>query len=416
MTNPITEVSRQEQWIKRFLLLLMYVVSGTFFLSIKIASVCVIVLFVGWFYLTLRSPEKHLFKFKANGVAIVLLLYFVMQLISLSYSANLREGMKNIETKLPILLFPLIFFSGYDLLKDIKVKKVLVVFSNSAVLVCFFILAKIASISSSMLDAWSQYTFEKLSGIASFHPGYLSLYLSFSIIILIIYFNSFSRLGKFWAGGQILLLSIFVFRLASRMPIVGLILAITIYFILMKQYKAIIVGLVLSIVLFALVKNKNSDIQERFVVPLTMASSGNFDSLKNYAYDRIQIYSCALEIIVSKTFFTGVGAGDVDEILIDCYDQHDFWWISSQRYNAHNEYLQSTIEIGIVGGLILVFLMIYPIKFWKEQPLFLLFTVLFGIFSLTESTLQVQKGVVFFSFFYTLFASFAGKYQLNHNE
>ncbi|MFZ6012569.1 MAG: hypothetical protein ACOYXT_19655, partial [Bacteroidota bacterium] len=79
------------------------------------------------------------------------------------------------------------------------------------------------------------------------------------------------------------------------------------------------------------------------------------------------------------------------------------------------EYIQATLEAGIFGFLVLCSLMIAPSRLRTSETLFFLFAILFGIFSLTESSLQVQKGVVFFSFFYSLFASFAGKLNLRKN-
>lgn len=389
----------------------------TFILPIKISNTAIVILIVSWILLSVVNPKRENIQFRNLVVPALLFLYMLLQITSLLYSENIPYGLKNIETKLSIIIFPLILFFGKGLALMYRSRELLLLFAQGIFIVCLYIIIRISIISDGLEVAWGQYTFENLSGLISVHPGYFSLYVSFSVLILIIYFNSFSHWTKIGLLIQIIVFAIFIFRLTARMPMIGLIAGISIYVLFGKRFFLQIIFIIgLTSAIFFIANSDNPDIKERLHTPVRLIISGDLGGLENYVFNRLQIYSCAIEVLSWPTFIYGVGVGDANDCLMKCYDSHNYSWVSSQNYNAHNEYLQTSLEVGLIGFLILLFLMIYPIKFWKKQPLFLLFTVLFGLFSLTESTLQVQKGVVFFSFFYSLFASFAGKYQLDHNE
>lgn len=348
-------------------------------------------------------------------MAMLLFTYFGLQVVSLFYSENLLAGVKNLETKFTLILFPIIFFSGHNFLESTEKRTIPLFFAHSACFVCLFVLERILTSVDSLQHAWSWYTFENLSEVIGLHPGYFSLYLCFSILVLLVYFPRGNSLLQFFVAGEMLFLVFFVFRLASRMPMVGLFVAIFIYLLLLKKYRLIGIGVVFSVGAFFILSINSPDIEERFLRPLRMVWAGDMTAFSGYLETRIQIHTCSFEILRGTNLLMGVGVGDADDALIRCYNAHDFSWIASLSLNAHNEYIQATLEAGIFGFLVLCSLMIAPSRFRTSETLFFLFAILFGIFSLTESSLQVQKGVVFFSFFYSLFASFAGKLNLRKN-
>jgi hypothetical protein len=47
---------------------------------------------------------------------------------------------------------------------------------------------------------------------------------------------------------------------------------------------------------------------------------------------------------------------------------------------------------------------------------FILFSILFGVFSVTEATLEVQKGLVFFSYFYCLFVFYSNPVEIKATD
>lgn len=402
--------------LKAFVPTVIAIIPCTLILPVSVLNYTVTLLGGLWLYLTISSKEHLQFRFNENYCALLYLAYFVLQGVSLLYSENLPYGFRKIETKSPFLIFPLLFFSGYNILEKVSQKKILFVFAQSICLICLFILIRILMLSDSLSGAWHEYTFKNLSAIISVHPGYFSLYICFSVLILVTQFNLQSSGKKLLICCEILVLIVFIFRLASRMPIIGLMVCLLIYILFERKYKLLLASTVGMILIFFLLTENSPDIKERYLAPLSFISTGNFEGLQAYVLDRTQIYSCAMEVLSGQSLFTGVGAGDANQSLIQCYDQHKYEWVSSQKYNAHNEFLQTTLEIGIVGGIIFTFLIIWPARLWALQKEFLLFSILFGTFSLIESTLQVQKGVVFFVFFHTFFSSLTSKFHIRQNE
>jgi activator of 2-hydroxyglutaryl-CoA dehydratase len=79
--------------------------------------------------------------------------------------------------------------------------------------------------------------------------------------------------------------------------------------------------------------------------------------------------------------------------------------------------LQSGIEIGIFGLIVLLFLLFKGITIaWKNRNYLLLFVVLNLAFNmLFESMLQRQSGIIFYTFWITFFVAF-GAYFTNENK
>lgn len=89
------------------------------------------------------------------------------------------------------------------------------------------------------------------------------------------------------------------------------------------------------------------------------------------------------------------------------------------EYNAHNQFSDTIIAVGVIGLLLLLTFFAYPIILWIKNKNFdivffsLLLIVAFN--SLFESVLERQMGIMFFVFFY--FLLFHGNFcqQINNN-
>jgi len=75
-------------------------------------------------------------------------------------------------------------------------------------------------------------------------------------------------------------------------------------------------------------------------------------------------------------------------------------------FNFHNQYIQSFAELGIVGFSILIIMLALSAQkaFRSKDFIHIVFTILMISLFLTESFLWRQRGVVFFTAFYCLFA------------
>ena len=122
---------------------------------------------------------------------------------------------------------------------------------------------------------------------------------------------------------------------------------------------------------------------------------------------RVAIWKCSGDII-KRRWLTGVGTGDVQDCLQQAYEDRKFYFASRyNRYNAHNQYLQSAISHGIAGALLFAFCIAVPLYQNRKSfsnNIYMLFLVLFAITAITESVLEINKGVVLYSFFNSIFA------------
>jgi O-antigen ligase len=105
----------------------------------------------------------------------------------------------------------------------------------------------------------------------------------------------------------------------------------------------------------------------------------------------------------------GVGTGNVDEVLGSKLRSMHLPNLAKQNYNPHNQYLQTGVEIGIVGLLLLIGMVLYLIrKGWRQRNwLILAITANFAINMLFESMLQRQSGIVFYAFILLLLSLYS---------
>jgi O-antigen ligase len=115
-------------------------------------------------------------------------------------------------------------------------------------------------------------------------------------------------------------------------------------------------------------------------------------------------FHCGLKVFLANPLI-GSGLGDVENLGLTCYEEKGFTEGIINRYHFHNEFIQIAAYSGLIGlisfcGLILS-IIIRAIK--KRGVIEVSFLVLFLLACQTESLLSRNKGILFFSFFSTLF-------------
>jgi O-antigen ligase len=73
----------------------------------------------------------------------------------------------------------------------------------------------------------------------------------------------------------------------------------------------------------------------------------------------------------------------------------------NQKLNAHNQYLQTFISIGIIGLIILLYMLVFPAirAFQQKDFIFMIFLAVFAVNIMLESMLENQAGVIFYALF-----------------
>jgi O-antigen ligase len=109
---------------------------------------------------------------------------------------------------------------------------------------------------------------------------------------------------------------------------------------------------------------------------------------------------------VGKNWLFGLGIGDVRETLAKAYQEKNMDFALNKRFNAHNQYLETYVGLGLIGLSCL--LLILGSALWqsirRRDMVFFLFMLIILINFMFESVLERFFGVLFFVFFLSIFS------------
>lgn len=332
---------------------------------------------------------------------------YLIYLIGLLYTGNFSNGLFDAEVKLSLLIFPVIFSSmNGNALPLAFVRKVLISFVFG-VLASMLLCYSVAIVNYMKTGLLASFYYNNLAILI--HPSYLAMYVSFAIFILL-YFNVNGRIRKpifrILSILLVILFELFIIMLSSKAGILSLVLTIALFvaYIIFVR-KRILAGLSLggivavSFMIMFLLFPVSAERFEQSRDALGEASVRS-DVIANSTGERIMIWWYSFEI-TNENFISGVGTGDVKTHLLNKYEEKGMSHARQLELNAHNQYLQTMIAIGIIGLIILMLCLILPALYSLEHKhyLYLVFLILIAFNFLFESMLETQAGVVFYAFF-----------------
>lgn len=374
----------------------------------------IVVYIIGiWCLVALISIIKHkvyrVFSFDRKEL-IILCSHFLLMIIFFLFTEDTTEALKNIERKVSFIIFPTFLFLAIDLFEKKTIKRVLFAFLSSNVILAIYIWFLILNKGFiHMLQIDNHYNpvfrniFSKTTGI---HLPYLGLLYGFSGVILMHYLSTL----KLRIITKILMIFLMIFLLFSmiifsaRMAIFAFIAAMSYYLftIISRRNATIIIAFILlSITALSFlppIKRRVQEITEmKFVLPNKEQKSDNV----NFRY---AIYFCSLETI-KENWLLGLGLGSVQKELDKCYKRFDynsnFDDFAVKQYNSHNQYLNEWMTYGIIGLFSILFFLFYCFK--NNDLLYRSFLIMIMLALLTENLFEREIGIVFFTFFNTLF-------------
>jgi O-antigen ligase len=246
--------------------------------------------------------------------------------------------------------------------------------------------------------------YRKLSN--GYHPTYQAVYGCFSIGILLNWLMKGQNKWKWLKIGLSVLLSVYVGLLASKAGI--LCLAALLMFLAFHQardkHKRKLVflhaGLFAILMVSVLGVPKSSSRFEQVIA----AAAGQEDAeiATSSSQARLVAWRSAVDVMLEKPF--GVGTGDVKAALIEKYEEQGELFAEEKQLNAHNQFLQSGVEHGWWGMLLLLGVCVLALleAIRMKNRLLTIFILICGFNMLFESFLELQAGIVFFCFFLTL--------------
>jgi O-antigen ligase len=397
-------------------------ISSSLLFPLLLSNILIILLILLIFFNQVVNKSKS-FKLKNSVLALVFLFtsLYLIHLVGLVYTKNLRAALFLLEKSLSVFLFPLLLV----FVSQISAKRVKVIL-YALVISCFFacVIALVLAcynnyyydMSGNSSVNWDIFTNQQLASFIHFHPTYLSLLITLSIFIIFddLFVNAklYSRVRNSLLLAISLFFIIVLILLAARIVLLAFLsistIAICIYGfkygnLLKAGLSVVFIVLVLSVAIL-----KIPAIGERFKEAINYNNEYSIDKQWGGRGMRLLKWECCIDLIQDHPLL-GVGTGDTQDELQKCYKEKGFgqllFW-PHIKFNAHNQYLQTFLATGVFGLLILLLCIIIPSYFAikKANYLYLAFLSLFAISCLTESLLESNKGVVFYSFFNALFA------------
>jgi O-antigen ligase len=375
----------------------------------KLAPPIISLIGINWL-LELNFGEK-LRRIKALAGSRYLLSFailYVLYMIGTLYSGNLHGqagALFNLEVKMSLWVFPLLFSTiDFERFGPDFGKKVLKAFVAGTLISLFLIFNK-AVFNYFQAERTDVFYYTLLAYPQ--HPSYLAMFFTFTIAILLVWlFDHFrgDALKRSLVILLILLFQLFIVLLSSKAGI----LSVVIMYVLMIAFHLLHRGekkgtrILLATSLLALFLVNLSFFPRsysRFYSAETALEQQPEPGSSESSVARILVWRSSLEIIRAHPIF-GVGTGDVEPELMEVYRAGDVQFALDESLNAHNQYLQTFIALGLVGFLVLAVLLAAPawFAFRRKHLLYLVLLVVFSFNLLVESMLERQAGVVFYGF------------------
>jgi O-antigen ligase len=413
----------------RTLAILVFVVTLPFGWRIfqPVNNIAIMVLGVNWLFESSLRYKVNLLK--NSFIFYFLVAYYLVYAAGFLYSTNTATGLFVLEKKLPLIVFPLVFTLGTPITAK-QLKTILSVFVFAcliATLICYVMAINlnikeghtISYIYNAIVNDKHEggkylyfnywyFTNKLFVAPISMHPVYFAMYLVFSgCTAVYLWWKKNPRILKILLICLLSLNLLTIILLSSRTQLFCAVLFTTFY-ILTDAYrkKRMLLSFVTLIIIFGICLSfiwYNPILRERIIesnIPGTHFSENKFGegglSLRLFKW-KYTIYA-----ISEKPLF-GYGTGDSQQALQNIYASNHFEIGVENNFNPHNQYLQSALDVGIAGIISFFLLLFIPLKegiFGRNQLLILLAT-LFSISCLTESMLEVNKGISFYAFFCT---------------
>ncbi|MAY83210.1 MAG: hypothetical protein CMP59_03675 [Flavobacteriales bacterium] len=395
-------------------------IAATFPFSYKISNPWIVLMVLFWLGSIFVGENRWRFnqmnKWEKWSLS-SFILFFLWHLLSLSYSEDLSSGIKAIESKLSLLVFPLVLFNANSLVKRLWL--ILRVFYVSIAVSIIYLL-----INSALhyFTEGSWLTYHDFTAPFNAHAVFFSYFLFLSILIVVYELNN-SELSRTHKLLLIILLVIsFVGLLFCASKNVSI---VTIFFSLMilarrffqkgLRLKEVLIFLIASVIILIsalqmdAVKNRMAELSsgsgmENFEIIRSGGEIGVNDNLKyNGTSLRITLWYLGMdELIERDRLLIGLSPADRRGIMNQRYNEVGMG--PYRDYNLHNQFIQTVVELGIVGLLLylIIYLSLFGLAIKQGNYLLLVFLTATVIFQLTESILERNKVIVFVMFFLCL--------------
>jgi len=362
-------------------------------------SFAIILCFISWMFYSSFQQKKENLK-KQIPLFFLLSSFFWLSLLGLLYTTNMSEGLKNLKQSLPFIVFPLVFLSINFKEKDYST--LLKYFSYSVIIASLFALFK--AIYFYMNNFGNYFFYDQFEKVLDKHTTYFSLFLNIAITYFVYEIKKSSLKKKTFFIFVISFLLTMIYILSARISVLGLTIVFIIYTFqfLIKNNSSFIKSLLfLLICLSTLLIYLTPNFQKRFYSKLPNEEAiSDIDS-------RLVHWEGVINRIEKENVIFGSGTGDGHIGLYQEYLKLNFKTGYLNEYNAHNQYLETTLFFGFFGLLLLMLLLFRSVRkcIKNKDYLGLSIILVFMVFMCTESILKRHSGIVVFSYIISIIMS-----------
>ncbi len=338
-------------------------------------------------------------------------LIYLFYLIGSLWSQETEGLTSELETKLALIVFPVLFLFTKRLPKKV-LHKVLLNFVFGCFVNMLFSVVKGSDcfLQTNAIDCF--YSSKLAFGL---HPSYLAMYLNLAIAILLYFeINAIRpyKISAYFTWFLLLMFVMFNVFLSSKMGILTLFLILGAFVVFYYGRIGIRKVLVRSIgigLLLLLATWFSPATLERFrylskTVTATAKHEKTFVKEVESNSARVNIWEIVIPLGF-ENFWFGLGTNDVPSTLVPKYQKAGMEEAAKLRLNCHNQFLETQLAIGIFGLLSVVGLVGTGVYFGikRRNFVYLVFSLLCFSNFMVESMLETQAGVVFFAFFNCFF-------------
>ncbi len=400
--------SLKDWWIADYLLALMLLVFPVYNRLMPI-----LLILLG---LTLLLKRRSFNEFRASlswkNPSSWFIIYFCAHLIGLIYSTDLQEGINDVGMKLSLLAMPVILN-----LVTLKLK-----WSQLAnlTIIGLFIACLVAYSKAIYMDnlyvgdgRWGYYTESYF--IFFMHRSYFAVYLVMGVVLVL---DRWNETKKYIYLIPFLVFTAVILQSLSKAGIILYVLTIPpmmIYFIYKKYGWLKTVLLAVGILLVGVVvisrSNRLTSRFEKMFSAFSGVQTENNMAVESNA-SRVIMWSTSLELF-QENLLVGVGTGDVSKVINDRNIEKGNLAVAQKNLNSHNQFLNSAVQLGLMG--LLPLLMIFIIAIWKgmryRSKVLVLASIIFGVSMLFESSFERQEGVMPITMLILLFGLYSSQFK-----
>jgi len=358
-----------------------------------------------------KQNVKPIFKWRT----LILQSVFFVTVFSTFYSINKPEAYNEWGKQITILLFPLIFCLTAIDLKKYRPALLLdfsLVCTATIVYLYFDAFRTIRHyhlpLSTILTTAFINHNF---SQPIDMHATFFSMQVVIALVYLLSVLIKERVLSyKIFYAICVAILFLGLIQLCSKSIFFCLFILINLavpFFLLEGKRRRNFILISASVSILAVVGIYKSDtFKDRYITDLktdlTEARIGSSES-------RLTRWQVTGELI-AKHPVIGYGAGSEIGLLQKAFYEKKYYDSYLHKLNAHSEYLSFLLKSGIIGLFIYIATLIagFRMAIKRKDLLFFSFMLLIAIISSSENMLDVDKGIIFYSFFFSFFVFSAG--------